>query len=408
METAIDRKQLNLLHCLVEINSCSNNISGIENVQSIVAQQLSKLGFDFEFINNQSTPSAPARMLIGERRHTRNVPFINFVVHADTVFEADTLKNTLSIEKRKGIARGPGVIDDKGGIVIALTGLEAFLRNYSGHANFRFICSPTEEIGSPGFGKLLRHFSDDAFMILGFEPSLDDGSIISNRRGNRWYQIDIEGKEEHAGRNFHQGVNAAYELALKLSKIHDISDKSKDLTVNLGQVGGGSKFNIVCGHAHAKLDVRFSDTESRDHAHREIDRIIHTTYVEPSMNGSLPVSTYQIVDDCPPVKSNEISAHFINRYLSNIYKTEGRRVRAAKSGGSADINYMARENVIIIDGLGATGGGMHTIEEFIRIDSLSTRSESLANFLNYVCADSGYVDHSPEDHELLALSVAHT
>ena len=64
-----------------------------------------------------------------------------------------------------------------------------------------------------------------------------------------------------------------------------------------------------------------------------------------------------------------------------IKKIEKRNVSAALSGGAADACYMSRPDLMIIDGLGPTGGGMHTPNEFINLDSLRTRALALTAFL---------------------------
>ena len=96
------------------------------------------------------------------------------------------------LDEKAGIARGPGVIDDKGGIVVALEGLKRFLKISPGRMVCDF-CASAEELGSPGFHQLFKKLSGDSAMVLGFEPSLDNGSIIQSRRGNRWYHIKVEG-----------------------------------------------------------------------------------------------------------------------------------------------------------------------------------------------------------------------
>ena len=121
----------------------------------------------------------------------------------------------------------------------------------------RLICSPTEEIGSPGFQEFFKKQSATSEIVLGFEPSLEDGSIVESRRGNRWYHIHVHGKEGHAGRDHKHGVNAAHELAFKMVQLHQLTDYNRNLTVSVGQISGGTKYNVICGNAEAKVDVRF-------------------------------------------------------------------------------------------------------------------------------------------------------
>lgn len=305
------------------------------------------------------------------------------MTHADTVFEKDSGFLEFKLNEKQNTATGPGVIDDKGGIVVALLGLEKFLEKKQ-KLNLRFICTPSEEIGSPGFHSLLKQLGSESKMVLGFEPSMDDGNIIHSRRGNRWYHVCVEGKHAHAGRDYKKGVNAGFELAYKLSEMHKLTDYAKDLTVSLGQMQGGTKFNIVCGHAEAKLDIRFSDFKTRDEIHQQMEKIINKSHIGKNEEGLEPKPSFTIVDDCPPIAVNSTSQEFIQKYCEIVGKIEGKAPNAVKSGGAADANYMSHPSLIVMDGLGATGGGMHRLDEFIKLSSLDTRSRALTEFLNYI------------------------
>jgi glutamate carboxypeptidase len=387
--------KVRFLRQLVEMNSGTQNIEGVNRVQDLVAERSRKMGLAVRFEKATGSQTS-GKFLIAEvmpsgmstAQESEPASFIHLVTHADTVFEPDSGFSGFELDEAKGVATGPGVIDDKGGIVVALEGLERALKKCGNQLlPVRFICTPTEEIGSPGFHPLLQELGKDSWMILGFEPSLEDGSIVKSRRGNRWYQIEVSGKEAHVGRNFDQGVNAAHELAHKITQFEGLNDAARDLTLSVGQISGGSKFNIVCAHAEAKLDVRFADFQTRDQTHHRITKIIEKSHIHPNVQGMLPGSRYEISDDCPPVPSSDHSEHYVKAYLDWIEKVEGRRVQAQRSGGAADANYMSREGLVILDGLGATGGGMHRKDEFIRLSSLETRAECLYRFLESISLD---------------------
>ena len=60
-----------------------------------------------------------------------------------------------------------------------------------------------------------RELAANTAIAFGLEPALDNGSIIHQRRGNRWYEINVEGREAHAGRSYGTHANAAHDLAAK-------------------------------------------------------------------------------------------------------------------------------------------------------------------------------------------------
>src|SRR5206468_1805465 len=124
---------------------------------------------------------------------------------------------------------------------------------------------------------------------------------IHQRRGNRWYEIQVEGHEAHAGRSYGEHTNAAHDLAAKISALTKLTNYPKHMSVNVGRIEGGKdRFNIICGNASMKLDVRFATLEQREAMHNKIEKILSTP-VETSVSGKLATKTsWQIVDDCPP------------------------------------------------------------------------------------------------------------
>jgi glutamate carboxypeptidase len=371
-----------LLEELVNIDSTTTNIDGVKRVLNIVVRELESLGFAVRYIENPHRDLSTAPLLLGELAGQSD-HFITFVSHADTVLSPDPLA---SYTKRNAeIAIGSGVIDNKGGLVIALEGVKRFLKSCGAslpHFGLRFICSPNEETGSTGFHDLFRSFAQDSEVVLGFEPALDDGSIIESRRGNRWYQIHVQGEEAHAGRCKGEEINAAHDLALKIAKLYLLNDASEGVSVNVAQIEAGrDRFNVVCGEASAKIDTRFASFASRDRLHGDIERILLTPEISSSVTGRKSNTKFTIEDDCPPFSESTLSKKLISSYTDFVSKIEGRTVSARKAGGAGDVNHMSRPGLVVIDGLGAVGGNMHTSQEFISLPSLTTRALALASFL---------------------------
>ncbi len=382
----LEKESLDFLRLLVETHSGPENISGINRVQDLLQARLGALGFTCERIANPTPGIASAELLVAtfEGEDTRK---IDFVSHADTLQSGVEDKATFFVDEASDIAIGPGVMDDKGGQIVALNGISAYLRSLGGTKppfSLRFISSPSEEFGSPGFQSFFQKLSQDSLLTLGFEPSLDDGAIIESRRGNRWYKIKVEGREAHSGRAHRHGINAAHDLALKIGEIQKLTDYSRDVTVNVGQIRAGKDaFNIVCGEAEAKLDTRFSTLEDRDELHLKIHEVISQSHIQSFDDGTPSRATYEIADDCPPFSANPGTQVFISEYLRIVEEIEGRKITSRMSGGAADCCYMSRPGLRIIDGLGPSGGKMHTIEEHVSLKSLDTRARALDRLLQF-------------------------
>ena len=379
---AEDRPGVGLLKELVEIESGTSQIDEVNHVQDILADHLKKLGFEVLLKANPLGDSKSGKFLVatlvGE-----NSRYINFVLHADTVFEPKAEFKGFEISPDGKTAKGPGVIDDKGGAVVVLGGIERYLKARPKPAHsLRVISSPSEETGTVGFLEDLQKMADDTFVTLGFEPALDEHTIIESRRGNRWYHIKVTGKEAHAGRAHKEGINACWDLAQKLDLLSRLTDYGKDVTVSIGRMEGGKdKFNIVCGSAEAKVDARFSDLRSRDVLDKKIVAILKKPLVKSAADRKATTTEFEIADDCPPFSVSKASKPLLERYCQIAGEIEKSTIKSAKSGGGADSSYFAREGGIVIDGLGAVGGKMHTNDEFVVLSSLETRAAALAKFL---------------------------
>ena len=368
----------------VEIDSATSQRPGIDRMQAEVATKLKAMGFKCSF---KPHPQGLFGPLLHARRPAddkeANGPRVTLVFHVDTVF--DDLKEAPRLIEEGERLIGPGTADNKGGIVVALEGLRRYLEATGNNSpiHFQVVSSPNEEIGSDGFTSKFKKIGAQSDIVLGFEPSTAEGDIVTSRFGNRWYRIKCHGVEAHAGRANGEEVNAAHEMMAKIDQILALKEKYEDLKINVASFHGGShRYNIVCGDMEAKIDVRFLSEETRKKVHREITQIVKKANVI-SKDGVKSQSEFFLEDDCPPLENcQQRLPKYIKAYLNAIESQEFRRVSAITVGGAADASYLSHGENIVIDGLGVTGGGMHTDHEYIETKSLVTRSQALAKFLS--------------------------
>jgi len=371
--------ELELLRQMASVDSSTLNKTGVESLQNQVSAELESLGFRIRM-----TPGDPrfAPLIVAERAG-RQRSFITLITHTDTVLP-NYREFAVDVVAQK--AYGSGVIDNKGGVVVGLAGLKRFLSAHpETEYSLRFICSPNEEVGSIGFTEIFRELGQDSAVGFGLEPALDNGSIINQRRGNRWYNIDIKGREAHAGRSYGHHVNAAHDLASKIRQVSELTNYRKHISVNVGHFEGGqNKHNIICGSAHAKIDVRFPSFEARDYLHKKIETIM-TRAEQKSVCGQHESTTrIEIVDDCPPIARNRRSKKMSRMYAALVSQIEKRKISAQNAGGAGDVNYLCHDRNVVLDGLGPVGGEMHTRDEHLWIPSLKSRSQALAGFLRHL------------------------
>lgn len=378
-------KQIKLLEELVNISSETKlEVDGISKVNAIIERELKTFKFKIEQIANPQPFSKSGKILVATFPG-KSEQFITLLAHSDTVFAA---KSGFSKFERvtDEEATGPGVIDDKGGIVVAIEAMKKYLyENPTPPYSIRLVVSPSEEIGSPGFHQLFEQFSLSSIAVLGLEPALDQGDIVSSRKGDRWYEVTVKGREAHAGRSHEQGVNACHELAMKIDALQKLTNYKKGVTVTVAAIKSShDKFSIVCGEASMRVDLRFSDLKSRDKLVKSVEAILSKQYVKAKSDGAKATTDWVIVDDPVPYPEEAETKTIVDVYKKVIFDIEGKRIEAKKSGGTSDINYFYRPGLILLDGLGAIGSGMHTREEKIQLKSLLTRAEALAKLIQAV------------------------
>jgi len=369
--------ELALLREFATVDSATLNTAGVALMQAKVSAVLAELGFSEKRLKGESRFG---ELIVAERRG-RSTKFITLITHSDTVMPNF---RDFAAELAEEKAYGSGVIDNKGGLVVGLSGLRRFLKAFpQTQYSLRFICSPNEEMGSVGFTQIFRGYGEDSVVAFGLEPALDNGSIIHQRRGNRWYDVEIVGREAHAGRSYGEHANAAHDLAKKLTALSKLTNYKKDISVNAGHIEGGkNRHNIICGMATMKLDVRFASIAARDALCRKIESILAKPGETSPSRKFRTETRFQIVDDCPPFSLTRHSRQMAAQYSALVSKLEGHKVISEPSGGAGDVNYLSTKDNFVLDGLGPVGGNMHTHHEFVSIPTLRTRGQALAAYLH--------------------------
>lgn len=378
------------LKSLVDESSPTTDASRVRSAHLLLAQALIELGFSITWTKDPAGKAAD--LLVAEKPGTDS-RFITCVSHIDTVLPTDDA-GPYRREVMNGVdrARGAGIIDNKGGLAVMVESLRLFFeKNPSPKVGFRVVSSPDEETGSSSWHSIFREIGTRSSAALGFEPALDDGSIISSRRGNRWFDIEIEGIEAHAGRCKGEQINAAHESAWLITRLIEAklelqtqekfrSPPGLGISLQVGHIEGGrDRHNVVCGNVRIKLDTRFSTFAERDALHEKIVGILKTPH-EKNTEGRTSKIDFQIVDDCPPfsISGDSRAEALVAELQGEIQRLEKRDITSAKAGGAGDVNHMSRPGLLILDGLGPVGGRMHTVEEFMAFESLETRAQALS------------------------------
>src|SRR5690606_36730022 len=161
-----------------------------------LCERLSALGASVEIVPGDPKPS----WLLGKSRGkppptavcaklTPGLPRILFCGHMDTVFDPKGTFQTLSVANDGKSAIGPGVVDMKGGLLTAITTLEA-LREEGVAASWTFVLSSDEETGSYHSERVIREQARRHDLGLVMEPALPGGELVVERLGSGQFMIE--------------------------------------------------------------------------------------------------------------------------------------------------------------------------------------------------------------------------
>ena len=366
---------LDLLREAVDIDSGTGDVAGARAVQALFASRLQALGFSVE-----TAPSeAPARTgpnlvatLTGVGRGR-----LLIVAHADTVFPAGTVaQRPFRMDATR--AYGPGVSDEKGGGVVALTALELLHRNgWRDFARITFLLESGEEIGSPGARQLIARLSREADVEFNMEPGDAPDAVTVWRKGSRTFKIVVHGRAAHAGVAPQDGRNAAVELIHQLGPVDALPHSGEGLTANLTTLKAGDRVNVIPDLATADVNVRVRDEAQFDTVQRRLEADARTTVV--------PDTRVEVLTDpsFPPLPVNPATQALAERARA-IYAELGRPLAFAGNGGASESALAHLAGAAALDGLGPVGGGFHSDQEYLELSTLAPRIYLMARLLQEV------------------------
>jgi len=353
---------LTLLEKIVNINSGTQNIEGLEANREVLIPEFEKLGFEVTIHNLNDDHKLVSMVVPGGK------PELLLMGHIDTVFKEDSKFQEYEVKGDK--IYGPGIIDMKAGIVLMLGLLKRFM-DTDQLKKFMVIINDDEEIGSPHSQDLVKELMADVKSGLVFEPGLPGGAVVTSHSGVRWLTLSVRGKASHAGLEPEKGINACVELSDKVVRISGLTDYSKKLTVNVGVINGGSKPNVVCDHAQARIDIRFVEKDDVENAVREIQDITDEYYVYNDLLKATPTAKLETVVAIPSMPGSHTKRLY--GLLEIAGESINQTVNGSHVGYTSDANHLADTGTDLLVGLGPYGEGMHTESEHLTITTYEER-----------------------------------
>jgi glutamate carboxypeptidase len=297
-------------------------------------------------------------------------PPIFLLGHYDTVWAEGTIKE-MPFGVRGDIATGPGVFDMKCGLVQGFWAVRA-LREVPGIKRpMVFVCNSDEEVGSPTSRALIEEEARGAATVLVLEPSLG-GALKTARKGVGRYSVRVTGRPSHAGLDPEGGISAIEEMARLVLELHGHTDHRSGTTINVGVIGGGTRYNVVAAEAFAEVDVRAVTVA-------EAERMNEILLSLEPQHGEADVRVEGGVI-WPPMERTAKIAELFN-HARSLAGEIGFDLEEGLAGGASDGCLCAALGVPVLDGLGAVGGGAHAVDEHVEVASMVPRAALVARLL---------------------------
>ena len=398
---------LALLIRLVDINSGTTNHAGVRKVGDILRAQFDSLGFTTKWVDGAAFHRAGH--LVAE--HPGPGPKILIIGHLDTVFDPSSPFQKF-VRLDDSTARGPGVIDMKGGDVIALYALRAL--KDAGALDSMHVAvvydGDEEDAGSPlaAARQALTDAAHGATAALGFEDGAGDPrTAVISRRGDISWTLTTTGHTAHSSQIFTKeyGAGAIYEAARVLDQFYRQLSTQRYLTFNPGIIVGGTavsldstqsagtaagKTNVVADSVLVSGDLRTLSPAQLAGAQRAMQRIVAQ---------ALPMTTahLEFADGYPPMAPTAGNKRLLAMYdrasrdlgFGDVVAVDPSRA------GAADVSFVANIVPMAIDALGLSGHDDHSEQETADLRMLPVQTKRAAVLMYRLTQSGGPHDVTP-------------
>lgn len=356
---------------IVEIESPTDVKAAVDRLTTVLASRFGEIGGKVKIHHQEKAGNHLQIDFPGAIKGAKPVLLLG---HTDTVYPIGTISK-MKYRVAKGRVFGPGVLDMKGGIALALHVLEAMLLWHKKRLPraVTVLLVSDEETGSASSRALTEALAGRSEAVFVLEPGSGlNGAVKTARKGVGGYTLQVSGKAAHSGLDFEKGQSAVIELVRQILELSSFSDFNRGITLNVGKISGGTRVNVVPAEASAALDLRVATLADAAAMHRRIHSLkAFNPHCQIAITGEI---------NRPPMQRTAAIAALYEKARS-IAGELGFELEEAAVGGGSDGNFTAALGVPTLDGLGAVGEGAHAVHESIVVSELPKRAALLAGIL---------------------------
>ena len=355
---------------LVEIESPSDDRDAVNRAADLVVGWARELGAEVKR-HNGGTFGDVVELRFDAGADRKPVLMLG---HLDTVYSMGTLATMpwREVDAEDGVRlQGPGVVDMKAGVVMALEAIAALRELNALNRPVTLLLNPDEEVGSEVSRPHTERLARESEAVFVLEPA-QGLAYKTARKGVGHLELIVDGVAAHAGVDFASGHSAVLEMARLVEEISGWTDLSKGRTVNVGVVSGGTRSNVIAAQCKAEVDVRVVTLEDAARV-EELFRGLRTRDAACTLRVEGGINR-------PPMERSTGTVKLFQR-AQRLAAEIGLDLQEASTGGGSDGNFTAAMGVPTLDGMGAVGGGAHSPGEYVVAGHLVERTALLAAML---------------------------
>ncbi|HET9025252.1 MAG TPA: M20/M25/M40 family metallo-hydrolase [Burkholderiaceae bacterium] len=382
---AHEPEMVELLRQVVNMDSASENLEGVEALARLMADTMARMGFAVE----RRDAVRPAqewinRAFLGERGAKGVAPSVLcrlgngrgrgrllMMAHLDTAFPpGDAAANPFRIDGSRAYCTA--VADMKGGVVGIVFACRALIETgVARPAQITVLYDTDEQAGSTWSRPLIEAEARQADWALVTEPGRVGGQVVGQRAGIAMGELVVEGVEAHLGTGFREGRSAIEAMCRKVIALHRLHDPDRGVLLNVGEFHGGTRRNLYAGRAVARMDVRVVDPPTWERVRRDIEAIAAADDV-PGTRAAVNLWLHR-----PPMPWTA-STDRLAAMVSEAAGAMGTTIPTIPTMGGSDANLAASQGTPALCGLGPVGGAMMTRDEYIELPTLAERAALVA------------------------------
>ncbi len=356
---------------LVRMEDHFEEVKNVQKVCAWIKEKFEEMGFECHV---EDVGDGWAGTLVGIWGKDRPGKPVIFSGHMDTVQKSGSFGDNPFLVK-EGNVYGPGVLDMKGGIIIAMYVIKALQEIGFDERPIKIIFSGDEEynhITTTG-AEVFKREAKGALCAFNMESGNLNNALTVQRKTSNTVHMKVIGVGGHAGNNFLIGKNAINEAAYKILEMLELTDLETGTYMNTSIIKGGSGSCAIPELCEVVFNIRLASGDESERVCREVERIMGKSQIEGTKI-EYTIDKSQL----PAYQKTESIEHLLN-FVNDVATENGfEPFGGIAVGGASDAGNIIAVGTPVLCACGVRGQYHHSANEFAVIESLYERTKIFA------------------------------